>query len=61
MGIYKEFDTWLDEFEDELYIEYMETGTYYELDKEFIDFCEDRYNLWLRKLENPKGTSVRDQ
>ena len=41
------YDEWLTLYEDELYIKFMETGAYYEMDEE--DFLWEEYE----RYENP--------
>lgn len=41
-------EDYMDRFDDELYIEYMETGTYY--DTEYEDFVEWKYESYISEL-----------
>ena len=40
---YASYEDWFNDNEVDLYAEYMETGSSYEID--FDDWCENRYNM----------------
>ena len=42
-----DFEEFCETYEDDIYIEYMETGTYYELDVDLERFSEWKYDEFL--------------
>ncbi len=51
-----DFESWWEKFEEDLYIKYIETGCYYDTDRE--DFDEQEYEEWVKKEEQKQDTTV---
>lgn len=52
--VYEDLEAYLDDWEDQLYCEFLELGMNYELDSDFEDFCEERYFQFLKENNNGK-------